>query len=174
MAATRSGSLWRELTNTPEFCARAGSVGQSRNVRCRSPSAPIAHRLGCLGRFSLRSTCYLEITAQIAPNGQTRIGPKGIGKKTALAILAATRMPAVTTVKVSNLRIAFSSLCRVLVGNSAANTFRPNSSIGASRSLRLHFLVHRETPFMCLVAWSGVSSMDDCLNAGAAGATHDS
>jgi hypothetical protein len=47
------------------------------------------------------------MTAQIAPNGQARIGPKGMGKKTALAMLAATRMPAITTVKVSNFRIAF-------------------------------------------------------------------
>jgi flagellar biosynthesis GTPase FlhF len=47
------------------------------------------------------------MTAQIAPKGQARIGPEGIGKKTALAMLAATRMAAITTVKISNLRIAF-------------------------------------------------------------------
>jgi hypothetical protein len=101
-----------------------------------------------------------------------------MGKKTALAILAATRMPAITTVKVSNLRIAFFGYVKVPGGrlifvavpgpvrNSAANTFRPKF---LDRGLAFPSIAF-------LAAWSlrsGVSSTDDCLNVGA-GATLDS
>ncbi len=54
------------------------------------------------------TTCYFQMTAKIAPKGQARIGPEGIGKKIALATLAATRIAAIATVMMSSLRITFS------------------------------------------------------------------
>jgi hypothetical protein len=44
-----------------------------------------------------------QMTAQIAPKGQARIGPGGMGKKTALAIVAEYRMAAIATVEMMSL-----------------------------------------------------------------------
>jgi len=104
-----------------------------------------------------------------------------MGKKTALAILAATRMPAITTVKVSNLRMAFSFTLKSrfapnipgCAGSWSAiqrqTLSDQNSSIVAPRSPRLHFSPIEKFPSCAWSLRSGISSMDDCLNGGAAG-----
>jgi hypothetical protein len=91
-----------------------------------------------------------------------------MGKKTALAILAATRMPAVTTVKSSNLGMAFSFMLRsgfapnipgyrVLVSNQGKHF---QTKIPRPRSPRLHFSSIEKLPSCTWALRSGVSSMD--------------
>src|SRR5215470_1103760 len=105
-----------------------------------------------------------QITAQIAPKGQARIGPGGMGKKTTLATAAVTRMAAVAMVKMVSLRMALFRYVRFPGGSGCAGPgqqfsgkrfawAKPNSSIVA----RFFHRVSRPSrnSLMCLIAHAG-------------------